>query len=79
MAQIFLFFVLATLFVLLRMGTVDREIDLGRYNQKYDQALAQKKELLAKRASLLSTVNLRKLARKHKLKEPHSKQIIFIE
>lgn len=78
-ALISLFFVSAILFVLLRMKAVDMGIELAKHNKVYEAVLTQNKELKAKKAGLLSTVNLRKYARKHNLKEPKAKQIIVVE
>lgn len=78
-ALISLFFLSAILFVLLRMKAVDMGIELAKHNKNYESIISQNKELKAKKAGLLSAVNLRKFARKHKLHEPKAKQIIVVE
>lgn len=78
-ALISLFFVSAILFVLLRMKAVDMGIDLAKHNKVYESVLSQNKELKVRKAGLLSSGNLRKLAKKHYLREPKAKQIIVVE
>ena len=54
-------------------------IDLAKHNKVYESVLSQNKELKVRKAGLLSSGNLRKLAKKHYLREPKAKQIIVVE
>ncbi|MGB0453796.1 MAG: hypothetical protein ACPGJV_08770 [Bacteriovoracaceae bacterium] len=79
LAILLIFFVLAIMLVMLRMKSIDLGFELSTQNKEYEKVLAVNKDLRAKRASLLSANNLKKLAKKHKLKEPKAKQLIIIE
>ena len=69
---------IATCFILFRMKGVEHDYEMSTLNKKLKKVESFNKDLRAKRAHHLSIKNLRKLAKKHKLKEPKQSQIIVI-
>ncbi len=70
---------LAILFVLFRMKSIELDYKLTDENRKIENLVVLNKDLKAKKAKLLSVDQLRKMARKHKLKRPKQSQIIAIQ
>lgn len=70
---------LAILFVLFRMKGVELDYKISETNRKIDQALVENKDLKAVKANLLSTENIRFLAKKFDLHQPKQEQIIVIQ
>jgi hypothetical protein len=66
------------LFVLFRMKSVEQDYKLNAYLKRIEESTHENKELLARKAKLLSAKNLRELASKHNLNEPKQDQIIVI-
>ncbi|MFZ4712969.1 MAG: hypothetical protein ACOYL6_04635 [Bacteriovoracaceae bacterium] len=66
------------LYVLFRMKSVEQDYKLHSYNKQIEESTHESRELLAKKARLLSAKNLRELAEKHNLNEPKQDQIIVI-
>lgn len=76
---IFLSFVfLAILFVLFRMKNVESDYKITKLNKEIERVSMDNKELKAKKARLLSSDKLRKMASIHHLDQPKQDQIIVI-
>lgn len=75
---ILMFSVISVLFVLFRMKSVELDYKITEVNKKISKSRLEQKELGAKKAGLLSVNNLRKLAKKYKLKQPAQSQVIVI-
>ena len=69
---------ISVLFVLFRMKGVELSYDFLHTKAKMEQSVQENKSLKAKKAKLLSSKNLNRMAKKHKLSDPTTKQIIFI-
>ena len=69
---------LAILFVLFRMKNVEIDYKITKANKDIDKVAMDNKELKAKKARLLSSDKLRKLASVHHLDQPKQDQIIVI-
>lgn len=69
---------LAILFVLFRMKNVEIDYKITKANKDIDKVSMDNKELKAKKARLLSSDKLRKLASVHHLDQPKQDQIIVI-
>jgi len=72
------FTILAVLFVLFRMKNVETDYKITKSNKEIEKVLLDNKELKAKKARMLSTDKLRKLASIHNLDQPKQEQIIII-
>lgn len=72
------FTTLAILFVLFRMKNVEMDYRISQTNREIEKVLLDNKELKAKKARMLSTEKLRKLASAHNLDQPKQEQIIVI-
>lgn len=72
------FTTLAILFVLFRMKNVEADYKITKANKDIEKVLLDNKELKAKRARMLSSEKLRKLASMHNLDQPKQDQIIVI-
>lgn len=70
--------VLCILLVLFRMKAVEQDYKTNEINRKIRNVTLENKRLKAQEAELLSSKNLRDLAKKHKLAEPSQKQIIVV-
>ncbi len=70
--------VLSFLFVLFRMKGVELDYQIISSKKEIERINSENKELKAKKAGLLSVKSLRRIAKKHSLKEPNKKQIIVI-
>jgi cell division protein FtsL len=70
--------VLAILFVLFRMKSVELDYKIIEVNKDIKKMQLKNKELEARKARLLSTRRLRRLAKKYKLSQPKQDQIIVI-
>ncbi len=70
--------VLAVMFVLFRMKSVEMDYQLADINREVDQVTLYNKELKAQRAQLLSVNRLRELASRHNFKQPRKDQIIVV-
>ncbi|RLA64218.1 MAG: hypothetical protein DRQ88_05275 [Epsilonproteobacteria bacterium] len=73
-----MFSILGVLFVLFRMKSVELDYKITEINKAISKVRLEQKELNAKKAGLLSVNNLRKLAKRYKLKQPAQSQIIVI-
>jgi hypothetical protein len=72
------FSIIAILFVLFRMKNVEMDYKITKSNKEIEKVLLDNKELKAKKARMLSTDKLRKLASIHHLDQPRQNQIIVI-
>lgn len=72
------FTILAILFVLIRMKNVEKDYQISQTNKNIEKLLFDNKELKAKKARMLSSDKLRKLASLHQLEQPKAEQIIVI-
>ena len=72
------FTTLAILFVLFRMKNVEKDYQISKANRDIEKVLLDNKELKAKKARMLSSEKLRKLASIHHLEQPKQDQIIVI-
>ncbi len=72
------FTTLAVLFVLFRMKGVELDYKISEINVSIEDATSENKDLRASKARLLSTGNVRLLAKKHGLAQPRQEQIIVI-
>jgi hypothetical protein len=72
------FTTLAVLFVLFRMKNVEKDYQISKTNKDIEKVLLDNKELKAKKARMLSSEKLRKLASIHHLEQPKQDQIIVI-
>jgi cell division protein FtsL len=75
---ILMFLTLGILFVVFRMKSVELDYKMVELNQELSKKKLIEKELEADKAGLLSTNNLRDLAKKYDLKPPKQTQIILI-
>lgn len=75
---ILMYLTLAVLFVVFRMKSVELDYRLVELNQEITKKKLLEKEIAANKAELLSTNNLRELAKLHNLKPPKQTQIILI-
>ena len=64
--------------VLFRMKSLELDYKISAKSKSINKVLIKNKEFKANKAKLLSTKNLRKMAKRHKLKGPSQKQIIVI-
>lgn len=69
---------LAILFVLFRMKNVEMDYKISKTNKEIEKVMLDNKELKAKRARMLSSEKLRKLAAAHNLDQPKQEQVIVI-
>ena len=69
---------ISVLFVLFRMKGVELSYESLEVKGKIEHSVQENKSLKAKKARLLSSKNLKKMARKHNLSDPTTKQIIVI-
>ena len=60
------------------MKGVELSYDFLEAESKIEQSIQENKSLKAKKAKLLSSKNLNKMAKKHNLSDPTTKQIILI-
>ncbi len=72
------FTTLAILFVLFRMKNVEMDYTISKTNREIEKVILDNKELKAKKARMLSSEKLRKLASAHSLDQPKQDQIIVI-
>ena len=72
------FTTLAILFVLFRMKNVEFDYQISQTNKNIDKVMLDNKELKAKKARMLSSDKLRRLASIHHLEQPKQDQIIVI-
>jgi len=72
------FTTLAILFVLFRMKNVEMDYQITKANKDIEKVLLDNKELKAKKARMLSSEKLRKLASVHNLDQPKQDQVIVI-
>jgi hypothetical protein len=72
------FTTLAVLFVLFRMKNVEKDYQISKTNKDIEKVLLDNKELKAKKARMLSSEKLRRLASIHHLEQPKQDQIIVI-
>jgi len=70
--------VICILFVLFRMKGVEQDYQFNKIVKNINSEVIISKELQAEKARLLSVRNLRRYAKKFKMKEPKQKQIIVI-
>jgi len=75
---ILMYLTLGVLFVVFRMKSVELDYKLVELNQEIGKKKLTEEEIAANKAELLSTNNLRELAKKHNLKPPKQNQIILI-
>ena len=69
---------LAVLFVVFRMKTIEFEDKISKVNVDIEKVSIENKRLKAQKAKLLSPVRLKKLARQYNLSEPGQEQIILV-
>lgn len=72
------FTILAVLFVLFRMKSVELDYKISETENKIEDASNESKDLKATRAGLLSVNNLRSYAKKYSLSQPTQEQIIIV-
>lgn len=72
------FTTLAILFVLFRMKNIEMDYTISKTNKEIEKVVLDNKELKAKKARMLSSDKLRKLASSHRLAQPKQDQIIVI-
>jgi cell division protein FtsL len=72
------FATLAILFVMFRMKNVESDYKITKTNKDIERVMLDNKELKAKKARLLSSDKLRRLASIHHLDQPKQDQIIVI-
>ena len=72
------FTTLAILFVLFRMKNIEMDYTISKANREIEKVSMDNKELKAKKARMLSTDKLRKLAMSYHLDQPKQEQIIVI-
>lgn len=72
------FTTLAILFVLFRMKNVEMDYKITKANKDIEKVVLDNKELKAKKARMLSSEKLRKLAVVHNLDQPKQDQVIVI-
>jgi cell division protein FtsL len=72
------FTTLAILFVLFRMKNVEMDYKITKSNKDIEKVMLDNKELKAKKARMLSSEKLRKLASVHNLDQPKQDQVIVI-
>lgn len=72
------FTTLAILFVLFRMKNIEMDYKITHTNREIEKVILDNKELKAKKAKLLSSDKLRKLAAVHNLDQPKQEQIIVV-
>ena len=72
-------FTISILFVLFRMKGIELDYQISSVSKKIDGVSLANKELKAKRAKLLSTKKLHRLAKKYNLAPPTQEQIIIIK
>ncbi len=69
---------MAVLFVLFRMKSVELDYKFVETKKQIEKSLLTQKDLKAKQAKFLSVKNLRELAKKHNFSQPKENQIIVI-
>lgn len=72
------FTTIAVLFVLFRMKNVEKDYQITQANKNIEKVMLDNKELKAKKARMLSSEKLRRLASMHHLEQPKQDQIIVI-
>lgn len=72
------FTVLAILFVLFRMKTVELDYQVNFLNKEIEEVIVENKDLKARKAKLMSVDRLRAMATKHGLSQPKQNQIIVV-
>ncbi|MBT3983080.1 MAG: hypothetical protein HOE90_17120 [Bacteriovoracaceae bacterium] len=72
------FVTLLILTILFRMKNVEQNLSFNQFRSQIEKLSFENKELKAEKAELLSVNNLRRFAKRYKLKEPSEKQIIVI-
>ncbi len=72
------FTVLAILFVLFRMKTVELDYQVNYLNKEIDEVVVENKDLKARKAKLMSVDKLRAMAQRHGLSQPKQNQIIVV-
>jgi len=76
---ILVFFILTCLMaIVFRMKSVEQDYQLSEKRKEVRRVLETNKALKADRARSLSTKNLARLAKSHRMKEPSQKQIILV-
>ena len=73
------FFTVSILFVLFRMKGVELDYRISDINKDVKSVTLENKELKARKAKLLSTKRLQRLAKKYNLALPKQDQIIIIK
>lgn len=69
---------ISILLILFRMKGIEVDYKINETKVNLDQVQVENKDLKARKANMLSTSRLKRLARKHGLQEPKSKQIIVV-
>ncbi len=81
-SKIFVFFIvaisLASLFLMFRLKNVELDYEIAAITKKIDQLKTENRDLHARKARMLSSENLKKLAWKLGFVEPKSDKIIVI-
>lgn len=72
------FTVLAIMFVLFRMKTVELDYQVNFLNKEIEEVVVENKDLKARKAKLMSVDKLRAMAQKHGLSQPKQNQIIVV-
>tara|TARA_R110002049_G_scaffold260900_1_gene436983 strand:+ start:4170 stop:4490 length:321 start_codon:yes stop_codon:yes gene_type:complete len=72
------FTVLAILFVLFRMKTVELDYQVNYLNKEIEEIVVENKDLKARKAKLMSVDKLRAMAQRHGLSQPKQNQIIVV-
>lgn len=73
-----MFTFLAVMFVLFRMKNVEMDYKIAKMNKEIERVLLDNKDLKAKKARLLSTERLRRIASDNGLNQPTQEQIIVV-
>ena len=60
------------------MKSIELDYKMSDKTKKVEKISIKNKEIKASKARLLSTKSLRRMAKRHRLKEPSQKQIIII-
>lgn len=76
---VLLYLCLAISFVLFRMKNVEMDYKIHDLSKDIQKSTVDGKDVRAKKASLLSTDRLKKLAKDFDLKEPKQNQVILIK
>ena len=70
--------VVAILFVMYRMKAVELDYEISNTNKNIEKSNLENKDLKARRARLLSTKDIKEMAREHDLRQPGQEQVIVI-